>query len=103
MMAEPTDDNTPPIIIHPDGSVEVLPEMAHHIMALAAHNVYPYLDEVHTSTITTVLAVAAGYSVGIGSVTRDDILTAQETIMGAFEAGMAAGMEQNPNLPKLNG
>lgn len=97
-----TYDDIPPITVHPDGAIEVSPGMAHHIMVVAAHYVNPHVPELSSSTLTTVLAVAAGYSAGVGVPTREDALLAQGHISSAFDLGLAAGMENNPSLPKLH-
>lgn len=92
-----------PITLHPDGSVEVSPEFAHHVMAVAAHAAAQHTDDLQSTTLVTILAMTAGYTAGYTALTRNDACLWLEHIDGAFRAGMGIGLELNQQLPRLNG
>lgn len=86
-----------------DGSVDVTPAFAHHMMALIAHHVSGEVGDVDSVSLTTIIAVTAGYCAGITLQERGDAEKHMENVQAAFAAGMGVGMQNNTNLPKLNG
>ena len=101
MMANTAED-TPPLIIHPNGAVEVSPELADHLTRVVGHQLQFYTPDLSWSTLTAVLAIAAGYSAGVSVVDRTAAEQCLASIMQAFEAGMGVGMECNDDLPRLH-
>lgn len=91
----------PPIYQHTDGNVSVSEEIAISILShIKATCQYYGVDD--DLAVGQVLAVTAGYGAGGSAEDRERVIKAREKLVECLDKGFSAGMETNPDLPRMN-
>lgn len=101
--APPRHGMVAPIMLLPDGTVQMQQVMIDGIIQIVAQNCAYHAGDDSGDIVGAVLATCAGYAVGKLVRGRNLVPDMQAKLVRCVDAGMGDGLEDNRGLPRLHG